>query len=159
MYLHNRIHNQRDHVRCEDRARMADKHQQPSLPSWYCRTFTKSSITFSQRWMKHDVAQWIPTPVLNPKTPPPPPRIFCMSHLVSTPDSDNQLIRSEQRARTVFLFTLSLHSVYCFILPEQENRLSLFHFGMFIHGFALHSVFTHRLNILENYELWHNIPK
>ncbi len=40
-----------------DRARMADKHQQPDLPSWYCSTFTNCTIKLSQRWMTHDVAQ------------------------------------------------------------------------------------------------------
>ncbi len=32
-------------------ARMAGKHQQPNLPSWYCSTFTNCAIKFSHRWM------------------------------------------------------------------------------------------------------------
>ncbi len=76
----------RVHVRCADRARMADKHQQPDLPSWYCSTFTNCAIKFSHWWMTHDVARRFPIPV------PPPLCIFCMSRLVNTPDSDNQLV-------------------------------------------------------------------
>ncbi len=49
-----------------DRARMADKHQQPDLPSWYCSTFTNCTIKFSHRWMTHDVVQQFPIPVLAP---------------------------------------------------------------------------------------------
>ncbi len=59
-----RIRHQRDHTCCADRARMADKHQQPDLPSWYCSTFTNCTIKFSHRWMTHDVAQRFPVPVL-----------------------------------------------------------------------------------------------
>ncbi len=32
-----------------DRARMAGKHQQPDLSSWYCSTFTNCTIKFSHR--------------------------------------------------------------------------------------------------------------
>ncbi len=39
-----------------DRARMAGKHQQSDLPSWYCSTFTNCTIKFSHRWMTHNVA-------------------------------------------------------------------------------------------------------
>ncbi len=42
-----RIHHERVHARCADRARMAGKHQQPDLPSWYCSTFTNCAIIFS----------------------------------------------------------------------------------------------------------------
>ncbi len=41
-----RIHHQRVHVRYADRARMASKHQQPDLLSWYCSTFTNCTMKF-----------------------------------------------------------------------------------------------------------------
>ncbi len=34
-----------------DKARMAGKHQQPDLPSWYCCTFTNCTVKFSHWWM------------------------------------------------------------------------------------------------------------
>ncbi len=55
--------------------------------------------------------------------PPPPSCIFCMSLLVNTPNSDNQLVRRALRAWTVFRLTCSLHRVHCFLLPEQGNPL------------------------------------
>ncbi len=48
---------------CADRARMAGKHQQPDLPSWYFSTFTNCAIKFSHRWMTHDVAQRFTVPL------------------------------------------------------------------------------------------------
>ncbi len=61
--------------------------------------------------------------VLNSSPRAPPLCIFCMSLLVNTPDSDNQLVRSALRAWTVFRLTCSLHSVHCSLLPEQGNPL------------------------------------
>ncbi len=49
----------------------------------------------------------------------------------------------------------------CPLLPTPwsgEICWSLLHFRTFIHGFALRSVFTHRRNLLEKCEVWHNIP-
>ncbi len=46
---------QRVHVRYADRARMAGKHQQLDLPSWYYSTFTNCTIKFSHQLMTHDV--------------------------------------------------------------------------------------------------------
>ncbi len=66
---------------------------------------------------------------------PVPLRIFCMSLLVNTPDSDNQLIRSALRAWTVLWLTCSLYTVS--IAPyslRREIRCSLLHFGTFIQG-------------------------
>ncbi len=54
------------HARCADRARMAGKHQQPDLPSWYCGTLTSCTIKLSHWWMTHDVTQRFPIPVLAP---------------------------------------------------------------------------------------------
>ncbi len=48
-----------------------------------------------------------------PVLAPPPLCIFCMSLLVNTPDSYNQLVRSALRAWTVFRLTCSLHRVHC----------------------------------------------
>ncbi len=55
---------------------------------------------------------------------PPPLCIFCMSLLVNTPDSDNQLVRSKLCAWTVFRLTCSLHSVHCSLLAEQGISLN-----------------------------------
>ncbi len=78
----------------------------PDLPSWFCNTFTYCTIKFSHRWMTHDV--------------------FCMSRLVNTPDSDNQLVRRELCAWTMFRLTCSLHSVLCSLLPEQGKSIEVY---------------------------------
>ncbi len=56
----------------------------------------------------------------------PPHCIFCMSILVNTPDSDNQLVRSALSALTVFRLTCSLHSVHCSLLPEQGKSVEVY---------------------------------
>ncbi len=53
----------------------------------------------------------------------PPLCIFSISLLVNTPDSDNQLVRRELRAWTMFRLIWSLHGVHCFLIPEQGNPL------------------------------------
>ncbi len=64
--------------------------------------------------------------VLNSSPRAPPLYIFCMSLLVNTPDSDNQLVRSALRAWTVFRLTCSLHSVHCSLLPEQGKAAEVY---------------------------------
>jgi len=57
--------------------------------------------------------------------PPPQLCIFCMSLFVNAPNSDNQLVRSELRAWTVFPLTWSLHSSLLPILPEQGKSVEV----------------------------------
>ncbi len=57
---------------------------------------------------------------------PPPLCIYCMSLLVNTPDSYNQLVRSALRAWTLFRLTCSLHSVHCSLLPEQGKSVEVY---------------------------------
>ena len=64
--------------------------------------------------------------VLNSSPRSPQLCIFCMSLFVNTPDSDNQLVRSELRALTVFPLTWSLHSVHCSLLPEQGKSVEVY---------------------------------
>ncbi len=52
--------------------------------------------------------------------------IFCMSLLVNKPDSDNQLVRRELRAWTVFRLIWSIHSVHCFLFPEQGKSVEVY---------------------------------
>ncbi len=61
-----------------------------------------------------------------PVLAPPPLCIYCMSLLVNTPDSYNQLVRSALRAWTVFRLTCSLHSVHCSLLPEQGKSVEVY---------------------------------
>ncbi len=49
----------------------------------------------------------------SPAVPNSSPRIFSIFRLVNTPESDNQLVRRELRALTVFRLICSLHSVLC----------------------------------------------
>ncbi len=49
-----------------------------------------------------------------------------MSLLVNTPDSDNQLVRRELRAWTVFRLIWSLHRVLCSLLPEQGKSVEVY---------------------------------
>ncbi len=109
---------------------------------WLIHSETKQVMFCPKLQPKH---LWFSIPV------PPPPCIFFMSLFVNTPDSDNQLVRSALLAWTVFRLTCSLHSVHCSLLPEQEIRWSLLHFGTFSNGFELRNVFTHG-------RVWHNIP-
>ncbi len=59
VYLHTSAHpvhadrtrHQCVHVHYADRARMAGKHQQPDLPSWYCCSFINCAIKFSHQLM------------------------------------------------------------------------------------------------------------
>ncbi len=64
--------------------------------------------------------------VLNFSPRAPPLYIFCMSLLVNTPDSDNQLVRSALHEWTVFRLTCSLHSVHCSLLPEQGKAAEVY---------------------------------
>ncbi len=64
--------------------------------------------------------------VLNSSPRAPPLCIYCMSLLVNTPDSYNQLVRSALRAWTVFRLTCSLHSVHCSLLPEQGKSVEVY---------------------------------
>ncbi len=82
-----------------------------------------------------------------PNSSPCAPRlcIFCMSLLVNTPDSDNQLVRRELRAWTVFRLTCSLHSVLCSLLPEQGKSVEVY--------FTSEHSFTDL-----RCAAWHNIP-
>ncbi len=64
--------------------------------------------------------------VLNSSPRAPPLYIFCMSLLVNTPDSDNQLVRSALHEWTVFRLTCSLHSVHCSLLPEQGKAAEVY---------------------------------
>ncbi len=57
--------------------------------------------------------------ILNSSPRTPPLCIFCMSLLVNTPDSDNQLVRSALRALTVFRLT-------CSLLPEQGKSAEVY---------------------------------
>ncbi len=68
-------------------------------------------------------SRWVRAAVLNSSPRAPPLCIYCMSLLVNTPDSYNQLVRSALRAWTVFRLTCSLHSVHWSLLPEQGNPL------------------------------------
>ncbi len=67
----------------------------------------------------------------NPRPRDSPLCIFCMSLLVNTPDSDNQPIRKELCAWTVF--PIDMIAIPCSLLPTPwagEIRLSFLHFGM-----------------------------
>ncbi len=69
---------------------------------------------------------WSRAAVLNSIPRAPPLCIYCMSLLVNTPDSYNQLVRSALRAWTVFRLTCSLHSVHCSLLPEQGKSVEVY---------------------------------
>ncbi len=132
-----------------DRARMAGRHQQPNLPSWYCSTFTNCTIKFSHRWKTHVVAQRFPFPVLC---------IFCMSRLVNT-----QLIQIASSVEESYVHELCSDWQAPYTVPIAPYFLSRENLLKFIslqntHGFALHSIFTHRRNLREKSEVWHNIP-
>ncbi len=84
-----------------------------------------------------------------------PPRcIFCMSLLVNTPDSDNQLVSDNQKcAPCMNCVPIDMLPTQCPLLPTPwagEIRWSLLHFRTFINGFALRNIFTHR-------RVWHYI--
>ncbi len=58
-------------------------------------------------------------------------------------------------------WTIDMLPTQCSLLPSPwagKIRWCLLHFRTFIHGFTLRSVFTHRQNLLEKREVWHNIP-
>ncbi len=117
--------------------------------------------------------------VLNSSLRAPPLCIFCMSLFVNTPDSDNQLVRSELRAWTLFRLTWSvvdkcnleqiscllklLHGPYTVsIAPYSLSRGNLLKFTSLqdIHSrkCAAKCLHTHWRNLLEKREVWHNIP-
>ncbi len=68
---------------------------------------------------------WCSPVVPNPSPRTPALHILHVS-LSYTPDSDNQLIRSELRAWTVFRLTWSLHSVLSSLLPEQGKSVEVY---------------------------------
>ncbi len=73
------------------------------------------------------MADWWSSPaVLNSSPRAPPLCKYCMSLLVNTPDSYNQLVRSALRAWTVFRLTCSRHSVHCSLLPEQGKSVEVY---------------------------------
>ncbi len=80
---------------------------------------------------------------------PPPPCIFCMSLLVNTPDSDNQLVRSELRAWMCPDWYDPYTSVHCSLLPERGKSVDVYFTSEHSFTFALRSIFTHRWNLLE----------
>ncbi len=80
-----------------------------------------------------------------------PIKFYTWCHL--TPESDNQPVRRELRAWTV---PIDMLPTQCSLLPTPwagKIRWSLIHFGIFTHGFALRSVFTHRRNLLEKCDI------
>ncbi len=77
-------------------------------------------------WITANVYTPSNTAVLNSSPRAPPLCIYCMSLLVNTPDSYNQLVRSALRAWTVFRLTCSLHSVHCSLLPEQGKSVEVY---------------------------------
>ncbi len=79
------------------------------------------------------------TAVLNSSPRAPPLCIYCMSLLVNTPDSYNQLVRSALRAWTVFRLTCSLHSVHC-SLHRVHCSLHSVHCSLHRVHCSLHSV-------------------
>ncbi len=83
---------------------------------------------------------------------------FASDDPFNTPDSDDQLVRRELHAWTVFRLTWSLQSVQCSLLPEQGKSIEVYftleHSFTDLHYAAACSVFTHRWNLLEKCELW-----